>query len=131
MIALGVTDFFSKPADTVFLLRLSVYGVISAVNIAIARFITGILLNAGLTTQYDPFFYLRYPVHMPLPISIILITISTIFIFLLLFFWGQSNPASKAKVEVTATVIMLLSFTIMINDIMILIRLLGLKGLVG
>jgi hypothetical protein len=35
------------------------------------------------------------------------------------------------KAEVIAIVIMLLSFTVMINDIMILVRLLGLKGLVG
>ena len=124
-------DFWSKPADTVFLLRLSVCGGISAVHVAVARFLTGILLNAGLTPQHDPSFYLRYPVLMPLPISFVLIMIGTNLVFLPLFFWGQSNPASKAKVEVTATVIMLLSFTIMINDIMILIRLLGLKGLVG
>jgi hypothetical protein len=126
-----ILDFMRKPADTVFLLRLSVCGIISAVNVAIARFVTGILLNAGLTTQHDSFFYLRYPVLMPLPISFVLIAIGTILVFLPLFFWGQSNPASKVKVEVTAIVIMVLSFTVMINDIMILIHLLGLKGLVG
>ena len=126
-----ILDFLSKPADTVFLLRLSVCGVISAVSIAVARFLTGVLLNAGLTTQYDPSFYLRYPVLMPLHISFVLIMIGTNLVFLPLFFWGQSHPASKVKVEVTAIVIMLLSFTVMINDIMILVRLLGLKGLVG
>ena len=124
-------DFMRKPADTVFLLRVSVCGVVSAVSIAVSRFLTGILLNAGLTPQHDPSFYLRYPVLMPLPISIILIMIGTNLVFLPLFFWGQSHPASKVKVEVTAIVIMVLSFTVMINDIMILVRLLGLKGLVG
>jgi hypothetical protein len=120
-----------KPADTVFLLRLSVCGVISAVDIAVVRFVTGILLNAGLTPQHDPSFYFRYPVLMPLHISLILIAIGTNLVFLPLFFWGQNHPASKVKAEVIAIVIMLLSFTVMINDIMILVRLLGLKGLVG
>jgi len=124
-------DFMRKPADTVFLLRLSVCGVISAVDIAVVRFVTGILLNAGLTPQHDPSFYFRYPVLMPLHISLILIAIGTNLVFLPLFFWGQNHPASKVKAEVIAIVIMLLSFTVMINDIMILVRLLGLKGLVG
>ena len=117
-------SFLSKPVDISFLLRISIYGLMAEINAILARYVTEILLNTGMTKELNPFFYILYSVHSNLYNSFTLIIIGSAGTFILLILWGLSNPKVKGRAEALAIMLMLVAFGSMVNNVLILIDLL-------
>jgi len=114
-------DFLFKPADTSFLLRLTIYAIVTEVSAFIARFSSNILLNAGLALELNPLYSIFKSTHSTLQGSITLICLATLAIFLLLFLWAQYNPNARGRAEALALAVMLSAFIDMVHDVLILL----------
>ena len=55
--------FLLKPADLPFLLRLVIYGLVTAVSAFIARLSTEILIKTGVGSELNPFFTFLGPIR--------------------------------------------------------------------
>ena len=103
-------SFLSKPADLAFLLRISVYGLVTAVSAYVARFTTEILLRTQIAVEANPFFNLLGPIHSTVQSSTLGILFASAVVYPMLFLWGQPRPKFKKWAEAIAIIGMLIVF---------------------
>ena len=79
--------FLYEPADVPFLIRLSLYGLITGISAFVARVATEVMMRADVAYEANPF-----SMFPPIELSGLIIAVGAGVAFSLLFLWGQMQP---------------------------------------
>lgn len=80
---LNRSNFLFKPADFGFLIRLSLYGLVTGVCAFVARVATEVMIRTGMGYEANPF-----SIFPPFEVSGLIIAVTVGLAFSLLFLWG-------------------------------------------